>query len=707
MTADADARRLPRLRPDLHLLRGAATSQGAPTWLIHDALLNRYVQIDLAACAALRHWHDCPTPGELIARVNAGGEVRIDEGGLQQLVAFLHASRLTEDPPAHGWRHFAAEREALAASPLGRLVHDYLFFRIPLCQPQAFLERTLPVARALASPPVRALVACLGLVGLYLVSREWDTFAATLHTFLTWEGAAFVGCALILVKAAHELGHAYTAAALGVRVHTMGVAFMVLAPLLYTDVSDAWRLRDRRRRSLIDGAGIRVELAIAAVALFLWAFLPEGPLRAVAFVLSAVSAASTLSVNLNPFMRFDGYYLLSDWIGVDNLQSRAFALGRWQLREVLFRPGLPAPEALPSRLATGLVLYAWATWLYRLVLLTGIALLVYQYFFKVLGIILFAVEIVYFVGRPIMSELGFWLHNRRLLATRRALLTACLAATGLALSLVPWSTRVEIPAVLESARLEPIHAPRPARVVRVHVQHGASIRAGDELITLHSPDIEQELEAARIKLALARLQHARRGADAADRASSIVLESTIAGLLARIEGLEREREDLRVRARFDGSIVELDPALAAGRWVSPREALALLAASDRLVARGYVAEADLWRVAPGAVGRFVPDQPLRESVPVRIEQIAAAGSAQIEIAELASRHAGPIAVAADDRQRLVPASAQYLVHMMADAAPLRHDLTVRGLVLAEGRPQSLLARAWRQTLKVLVRESGA
>ncbi len=87
----------------------------------------------------------------------------------------------------------------------------------------------------------------------------------------------------------------------------MGVAFMVLAPTLYTDASDAWRLKERRKRLLIDAAGVLTEMAIAAIALFLWAFLPNGPWRSAMFFISATAWIMSVAVNLSPFMRFDGY----------------------------------------------------------------------------------------------------------------------------------------------------------------------------------------------------------------------------------------------------------------------------------------------------------------------------------------------------------------------------------------------------------------
>lgn len=116
----------------------------------------------------------------------------------------------------------------------------------------------------------------------------------------------------------------------------------------------------------------------------------------------------TLAINLNPFMRFDGYYLLSDWLEVENLQDRAFARGKWWLREKLFGLGDPPPEPFGEPLGKGLLVYAFGTWIYRFFLFLGIAVLVYAYFFKVLGIFLFLVEILWFIGLPIWRELQAW-----------------------------------------------------------------------------------------------------------------------------------------------------------------------------------------------------------------------------------------------------------------------------------------------------------
>jgi putative peptide zinc metalloprotease protein len=199
----------------------------------------------------------------------------------------------------------------------------------------------------------------------------------------------------------HEMAHALTAKHLGCRVTSMGVALLVLFPVLYTDTTDAWRLHHRRERLAIVLAGIRMELHLALLATFLWSFLADGPLRSAAFFIATTSWLTSLAINLSPFMRFDGYYALADWLGAANLQPRAFALGRWRLREALFGLNEPPPEQLSRSREHIFILYGWATWIYRLMLFLGIALLIYYFAFKLLGIALFAVEIIWFVLLPV------------------------------------------------------------------------------------------------------------------------------------------------------------------------------------------------------------------------------------------------------------------------------------------------------------------
>lgn len=701
---------LPELRPELRLIRTAPSASGEPHWIIHDPLQNRYIQIDAIGHYTLSLWPQCRSLDELIDRAGAARRFDVDEASVKELMAFLYRNKLTVLPPRDGWRHFAEERKRSRHSLLQVLLHNYLFFRIPLVKPQVFLERTLWLADILCSRAALGIIGLLGVIGLYLVTRQWDEYTATIPELFTLEGALMIAFSLSLVKTAHELGHAYTAVRHGCHVPTMGIAVMMMAPLLYTDVTDSWRLSDRRKRLRIDSAGVRVELAIAALALFAWSFLPDSTWRGAAFTLSAVSIVTSLAINLNPLMRFDGYYLLSEIVGVENLQPRAFALGRWRLREWLFGLGDPPPENLPRRHTIFLTGYAYAIWVYRFFLFVGIALLVYSYFFKILGIILFAIEIVFFVARPIWSELKVWYSMKaRIISSRRGCITLGVAASALVLAAIPWSREVHIPAVVELQSMQPVYAKRRAIIEQIHVGYGQAVNKDQPLVTLSSPDIVHEIALTRSRLALAEVQYARRGADPLDREASLVTADKINSLKAKLEGLEQERNELIVRAPIAGRVLELDPGLNAGRWISPKEMMVLIGDQSRQVLRGYVSESDLWRIEPGTRGRFVAEEIERPPFDVSISEIAVGSSAQLEIPDLASTHQGRIKATPDSAGRLAPASAQYLVRLApaADTAVAPYEISARGVAVVDGKAESLLAKIWRQSLKVVMRETGA
>src|SRR5262249_2899006 len=147
--------------------------------------------------------------------------------------------------------------------------------------------------------------------------------------------------------------------------------------------------------------------------------------------------------NASPFMRFDGYFLLSDWLDMPNLHARAFALARWDLRERLFALGEAPPERFPRAREIGLIVFAWATWIYRLALFLGIAVLVYPFFVKAVGIGGFAVGIGWFVLLPLGSEVRAWRQRWPVIRARpRARRTAAVATAALALVVVPWPVPV-------------------------------------------------------------------------------------------------------------------------------------------------------------------------------------------------------------------------------------------------------------------------
>jgi len=272
---------LPELREELQFMQAAEDAGRAGGFLIHDPLRNSYFHIGGMAAKALSCWR-AGTAGGVLEALRERYGVRASLEDIGGLLRFVHGNGLAREA-AGGWRALFGQAMRLRKGPVSALLHNYLFFRVPLVRPEKFLRAALPYVRWLGSRGGIWLILLISLAGLYMTGRQWDVFKATFMGFLTLKGLALYALTLVIVKVGHELGHAFIATHFGCRVPTMGVAFLVMMPMLYTDVTDAWKLRSRKARLLIGAGGMLVELGLAGVALFLWAFLPEGPMRAAAF----------------------------------------------------------------------------------------------------------------------------------------------------------------------------------------------------------------------------------------------------------------------------------------------------------------------------------------------------------------------------------------------------------------------------------------
>lgn len=694
---------LPELRQELMLLRGPSGKAGS-SWLIYDPVRHRYFQVSREAMDLLEHWK--PEPADAFAKRCAtwlDRDVAVPD--VDRLASFLAINHLVLEPPHGDARALARQQARRHQALVWRIIHKYLFFTVPLLRPQRFLEATLQFVAPLYSRTALVIVILSWVIGLYFASRQWELFVATFLDFLSFEGALVFGITLLIVKALHELGHAYTATRAGVRVNTMGIAFMVLTPILYTDVTDAWRLRNRADKLAIDAAGIVVELGLAGIALLAWAFLPDGHVRSAAFVTTTTSLVAGLAINLNPLMRFDGYYLLTDAWQLPNLQSRSNALATWWMRETLFALGQPPPERFVPRTRRLLIAYAIASWIYRLFLFLGIALLVYHMFFKALGVVLFAVEIIWFIALPIAREMLEWWKMRTDIARgRRWLVTAAVTALGIAALVIPWSGIVRVQGVIMADLDMIIFAPRPARIVSIDVTDGQRVASGQQLAMLSVPDLDHDLRKTLKKIELVQSRLDRVAGDQLDRSVRMVLQGELERHRADLAGLREEQSRLVVRASHEGVIRDLDRDLAPGEWIGDTVPLARVVGRELAIARGYVSEDDVWRMQEGATVVFIPEDLLGERRTGRLVELVHSGIRVVDLPYLSSVYGG--AVPSDrSEQEIRPRSGRHAVRIALDGATV--ERVARGTLLVEAKPESIAAAVWRRVLQVLVRESNA
>lgn len=698
---------LPPLREDVRLLPGPRRRDGSPSWTLHDRVRDRFFRIGWPAFEMLARWSE-GTSTKLLERIGKETTLALDQSAVERFLVFLSRNNLTLAQGSAGITRLAEEQDRARRGPGSWLLHNYLFVRIPILKPNGFLHFTKDVVRPFYSKTFIFVMAALGLLSGVLILRQGSSFLAMAEQFTSFAGLLGVLLTLMVVKILHEFGHAYAAALQGCRVKSMGVALLVLFPVLYTDVTDAWRLTDRRGRLLIGAAGMGLELVLAVLASMLWLVLPDGALRGAAFLVAGLTWIMTLAVNLNPFMRFDGYYLLADALDMENLQPRAFAMARWWLRRLVLRAALPAPEAVTPGMARFLIVYAILTWIYRLFLFIGIALLVYHFAFKALGIFLFVVEIAWFIGLPLLREMRAWWDLRRLVrpGLRHGVMLGFLGS-GVWLILTPFALPMELPAVYRPAPRVTLLTDRPGEVVALFVGEDDTVAADQPVLRL-----SDELLTAQQDMAKARAASLGKQVDqAVGRSDWTAQKAELLQRLAQeersIAALETERAALTLRAPVAGIIDSMDQTLRPGVWVRAGQPVAQILGDLAPDVLAFADEAQALRIGAGQQGIFYPNDLHLPPVAVRLEKVEPMASRGLTEPVLASVHGGPIPARTDGEGRAVPLVTLYELHASpVQSTTLPDTMTVAGRIVLAGTPESLAARAWTRVRAVFIQESG-
>ena len=698
-------RELPLLREELALFPGPKARNGAPTWSLHDPASNRFFRIGWREFEVLRRW-PLRQASQVATTVSAETTLTITVEQVWAIAQFLTLNQLiTPQSPEDQAR--LLQQTSNRHPWFIRLLHNYLFFRIPLLHPDRFLERLLPALRWCFTPLFWLTLFLSSLVGLYLVTRRWDAFLNTFSYLFTWQGTLIFMGALFLVKVAHELGHALTAKYFGCRVPTMGVAFLVMWPMLYTETSEAWKLPAQKQRLAIGAAGILAELMLAVMATLAWSFLTDGPLRSAMFFVATLSWIMTLGFNLNPFMRFDGYFMLSDLLEIQNLHSRASALGRWRLREFLLNLGDAPPEQLSSKERRFMILFAYATWLYRFFLFLGIALLVYHFFTKVVGLFLMLVEVGWFIILPIFKEFKVWYERRETwhwgFSTLRSLLFLLL---GITVIFIPWRSEWSAPGVLQRLRHTVLYAPAPARVELLPFSEGDRVAKGETLAVLTSPDLEQQIAQTRRDILLLRWQLSFSSVNHDLLENNLIVQRELQSKMSAYEGALRQKKRLVLVAPFAGRVVARAEHLEVGHWVTDKEPLLSLVDETGWKVEAYLGEEDLERVQHHTRAVFYPEGLDWPRLPCRVSSLDPMSVPHLTETAVASIYGGAVPVRQDGQGALIPGQGFFRIQLHPETAIPDLQQVLRGTVVLSGAPQTLFSRLWRTAVMGVVRESG-
>ncbi len=478
-----------------------------------------------------------------------------------------------------------------------------LFLYIPLINPDSFLNRTLFMVTLLFNRKTIPLWAAVFLGSLYLVMVNVGRIGSEYIAFLSVRDLLTIMPVIALTRLVHELGHAYAAKAFGLEVKALGLALLVLFPCPYIDTTDAWKLPRRRERMIISAAGMLAEIILASICVFIWFFSKPGILNYLSFYIMTISTVSTLAFNANPLMRFDGYFMLSDYLRLPNLAQRSFQyIKAFVMSKFLGVSLYPIPE-VGLRQSLIFVIYGTSALFYRTSLYGAIIAGLYYRFDKLLGLMLATYASLMFVARPIIRGMREIWGNRNLIRSRGKTLLCLGTACGfIAAALVcPWPQSAKFPCRVDSQDTRAITIPVNSIVKDVFIREGHRLVKGQTMFELDTTVLEFELRKVRLEKEIFELQIKTLTLDKGDLAK--VPQKSLE-LSVIDEAILRMERDLRgcvesVKAPFDGVVTRLDRRLKPGFQPSETTVVGYIKSTSSPVAVVSIPDSFLGKIFDG------------------------------------------------------------------------------------------------------------
>lgn len=473
-----------------------------------------------------------------------------------------------------------------------------LSFRVPLWNPDSFLNQHISKLRWLFNGASGGIVIALAALGVLLLAFNASAVAAHAQSKL---GSGTMWLALWLaypfVKGLHELAHAFAVKAYGGEVHEMGVTLLMLTPVPYVDASASIAFSDKKQRMAVAAAGIVVELVMATFALLLWLNLEAGGARDAALAVLLIGGLSTLLVNGNPLLRFDGYHVMSDFLELPHWAQRSQALWRFMAKRWLLRIRATAPfEGDAQGARPWLLAYAPLSWVYRVMLMAALALWLASVQ-PWLGLTALAWAAWTMGLQPIFQTLRFVLRAPELQGQRAKAvgLTALSSALVLlVLFALPLPYRTQAPGVVWLSDEAIVRLGTDGFVEEYFVLDGEQVAAGQALLRLSNDALHAD--AQRAQAALARLEVERAASFEADAVRAGVANDALARAQAEADRLQDRVNQLVVRAVAAGRVVISPGTSVVGQYLPQGQLVAHVLSADAALVKVMVRNEDIAQV---------------------------------------------------------------------------------------------------------------
>jgi putative peptide zinc metalloprotease protein len=581
--------------------------------------------------------------------------------------------------------------------------------RIPLFDPERFLQRTLPLARLFLNRYTAVIWLLVVIAGIVLASVHWSDLSENIiDRALTPQNLILLWFVYPVVKALHELGHAYTAKMSGGEVHEIGIMFLVFMPVPYVDVSSAWGFRDKRRRMLVGAAGIAVEMFLGALALFVWLSVEPGVVHVVAYNVMLISGVSTLLFNGNPLLRFDGYYVLADALEIPNLGSRSNKYLGYLVQRYLFRVKDAESPADSAGECFWFVVYGIAAFIYRMFIMFVIILYVGGKFFTI-GIALAIWATITQIFIPMGKNMAFLFKSPRLKRNRGRSVVVSLVMVSIVVGLLfvlpaPLWTLAE--GVTWPSDKSQVRAEADGFITELLVEGNSQVQQGQPIIRTRDPLSQTRVK--KLELHRKQLEIQLMAMQTLDRVQADIVREE---LKAASENLERAREQvaaLVINSPRDGIFFVPKEPDQVDRFVRKGEIIAYVTnPDDHTTVRAAVSQDDI-----GLVREHVRKVDVRSaswssrSYPSEIAREIHGGTHMLPTAALGTTGGGPFATDPSDREGRKTLERVFEIEINLPPEGRTEYLGTRMHVRFDHGFEPLGLQAWRALRQLFLRRFG-
>ncbi len=473
-----------------------------------------------------------------------------------------------------------------------------LSIRVPLVDPERFLQRTLWVVKPFFSLfGVFVWLAIVGLAALKAVSHWPELSQNVVDSVLSPSNLVLLWFLFPFVKLLHELGHAYATKKWGGEVHDIGIMFLVFMPVPYVDASAASSFERRYQRMVVGAAGMIVEVFIAAIALHLWLELEMGLARTLLYNVMLIAGVSTLLFNANPLLKFDGYYIFSDLIEIPNLATRANQYLTYLVkRYALLIDGVKSPASAKGE-PVWFLFYSIASFFYRAFITFVIATFLAQKFFFIgVALALFAIFNMFIL--PVIKQIRFLMFNSAL-TYRRArawvLVIGVLAGAGYFLFYVPLPSSTLVQGVVQPPDDALVRTRSDCLVDSWLVEPDTMVSVGQPIIRCVDSNLSTQIQIEQYRIEELRVRYLQLRFEEQTQQAELV-QAELSNVIGNLKYLEGLKEDLTIKSPSEGKLTMSRPQDLPGQFFKQGATIAYVMSPQVVRLRVAITQNDIEQV---------------------------------------------------------------------------------------------------------------